>query len=68
MILKYDYDACVIVEETHGEMDHKYRSKLRDGGAFGSGNTPSEAIESLVMDLRRTAEKIEKAAVDWTPN
>lgn len=68
MILKYGYDSCVIIEDTHGEMDHKYLSRLRDGGALGSGNTPSEAIQSLIRDLRKTADDIEKIAVDWRPS
>lgn len=67
-ILKYGYDSCVVIEETHGEMDHRYLARLRDGGGFGSGHTPAEAIQSLVLALHREAEAIQKAAADWTPN
>lgn len=63
IIIKYGYDSVVIVEETHGTMDHQYRAKLRDGGGLGSGNTPFEAVMSLVSNMRREANDIEHAAL-----
>jgi len=61
IILEYGYDSVVIVEHTHGTMDHEYRSRLRDGGGIGSGNSPQEAIQSLVNNMRREADEIEQA-------
>lgn len=64
MILKHGYDSIVIVEDTHGAMDHQYRAKQRDGGGLGSGHTPAEAIQSLVRNMRKEADEIEQAAKD----
>lgn len=63
MIIQYGYDLVVIVEDTHGTMNHKYRAKLRDGGGLGSGHTPEEAVQSLVQNMRREADVIEQAAI-----
>jgi glutamyl/glutaminyl-tRNA synthetase len=60
-ILKFGWDACVVVESTYGQIKEKYSSRLRDGGAFGCGNTPEEAVKSLISNMRKQATLIEEA-------
>lgn len=62
-IIKYEYDSVIVIEETHGEMSHKWLARMRDGGGTGTGHTKREAVFSLVQNLREEATRIEEAAI-----
>ena len=61
MTIDFGYSNCVIVENSHGTMDHEYKSHLRDCIGLGSGHTRKEAALSLVAGLRQQANLIETA-------
>lgn len=61
MTIDFGYMNCVIVENSHGSMDHEYKSHLRDCIGLGSGHTKKEAALSLVAGLRQQADIIEAA-------
>lgn len=60
------WDDCVIVEQNDDGDHYKYKSSLRDGSAYGAGNTIKESILSLSSYLRKQADKIDKLAEEIT--
>lgn len=62
-MLEFGWHSYVIVDDTHGAADSKYRAKTVDAVGFGGADTPQEAILSLCESLRQTADTIEAALV-----
>ncbi len=62
-VLKFAWDSYVVVDDTHGICDTKYRAKTVDPIGFGGGDTPQEAILSFCESLREVADEIEKELI-----
>lgn len=58
--LTFQRDNHVVVEDSQGIMDYKYKSKIVDPVAFGVGDTFEEAVLSICSSLRRAADEIER--------
>ncbi|RTK96155.1 MAG: hypothetical protein EKK64_04960 [Neisseriaceae bacterium] len=59
--LKFGHDDLIWVEETYGQVDEKYKAIRRDYGYCGYGNTPEDAVKSLIRYMQNDIKKIEEA-------
>ncbi len=57
-VIKLENNA-VLVYSTHGASDLMYRATFRDAPVLGAGDSPTEAVHSLIESLRKIADKLE---------
>ena len=63
--IPFGHDNHIIVEDSHGSMNAKFRSRSVDPIGFAAGNTVPKAARALVASVRRTADEMEAAIDKW---
>jgi len=63
-VIQYGYDSKILIESTHGSVDFSWVARQVDGSGIGYGDTHREAVWSLVLNMRREADKIETLVLD----
>lgn len=53
-------DSHVIIEDTHGSIDHPLRARTQDFYFGGSGHTPNECLIGVIQSMRKAADELEK--------
>ncbi len=51
----------IVIEDSMGAMDHKFRSRLTESNGYGSGDTEEEAAMAVVACIRKEADEMEMA-------
>lgn len=55
----------IIIEDSRGIIDQRYKSYLRDDCGFGCGDTVVGAAKSVVNSIRRYCDKMDAAIKEW---
>ena len=63
--IPFSHDNHIIVEDSHGSMNAKFRAKTLESIGFAAGNTVPKAARALVASIRHTADEMETAIDEW---
>lgn len=63
--IPFGHDNFIIVEDSNGSVNAKFRAKTVESIGFATGNTVPKAARALVASIRRTADEMEAAIDKW---